>query len=98
MQKKENHPWSEKREMIVYRTGAAAPKPSPRGEVGSKAPQRRFGRRMRGGEMLDSGRSLEQIPNRQITARIPHQSKIRDFCQLPPGGSLCACGAQWDKR
>ena len=35
--------------------------------------------------MLESGRSLKQIRNRQITARIPHQSKIRDFCQLPPG-------------
>ena len=23
----------------------------------------------------------------------PHQSKIKDFCQLPPKGKLCACGA-----
>ena len=25
-----------------------------------------------------------------ISARIPHQSKIKDFCQLPPGGSVWA--------
>ena len=35
-----------------------------------------------------SGKSLIQRENRRFSARIPHQSKIKDFCQLPPGGSL----------
>ena len=45
-------------------------------------------RRERNGGRIDIGTGTMDAACWQVSARIPLQSKIKDFCQLPPGGSL----------
>ena len=58
-------------------------KPSP----GGKVAERERGR-MRDGVHRKSGKGLIQRENHKFSARIPHQSKIKDFCQLIDYGMI----------